>query len=327
MAVIKRSRRRNTAAAGETTKTSPSQTGTRSTSAGTRTKGERNDERPTKRGRLVIIGTGIKTTGQLTTEAIAWMENADSLLYVVGDPIAEAVMQRLNPKGAVSMGGYYEQGRSRLYAYNAMVEHMLGCVRNGDTTVGAFYGHPGVFAYPSHESIRRARKEGFDARMLPGISSEDCLFADLGVDPAVGGCQSYEATDFLLNDVAIDPSSQLVLWQIGTLGDWTYQTQHYDIRAMPLLVRKLSRFYPLSHEITVYEAPMFPTAEPMIAKFPLGWLAEFPITAAMTLYIPAARSRMPDPEMIGLFAMNAPYAAKAGEEDGTSPVEAANSTG
>jgi uncharacterized protein YabN with tetrapyrrole methylase and pyrophosphatase domain len=265
----------------------------------------------------VIIGTGIKTTGQLTTEAIAWMKNADSLLYVVGDPIAEAVMQRLNPKGAVSMGGYYEEGKSRLYAYNAMVEHLLGCVRNGDTTVGAFYGHPGVFAYPSHESIRRARKEGYDARMLPGISSEDCLFADLGVDPAVGGCQSYEATDFLLNNVAIDSSSQLVLWQIGTLGDWTYQTRQYNTSAMPLLVRKLSRFYPLTHEITVYEAPMFPVAEPMIAKFPLYALSEFPITAAMTLYIPPAAARTPDPEMLNLFSMNAPYAARPTEASQT----------
>jgi len=322
MAVTSRSRRGGTSAADDTTKTTKPQGRGRST-----TRGQAGGEPGTKRGQLVIIGTGIKTTGQLTTEAIAWMENADSLLYVVGDPIAEAVMQRLNPKGAVSMGGYYEQGRSRLYAYNAMVEHILRCVRNGDTTVGAFYGHPGVFAYPSHESIRRARKEGYEARMLPGISSEDCLFADLGVDPAVGGCQSYEATDFLLNDVAIDPSSQLVLWQIGTLGDWTYQTQHYDIRAMPLLVRKLSRFYPLSHEITVYEAPMFPTAEPMIAKFPLAWLSEFPITAAMTLYIPAARQRTSDPEMVGLFAMNAPYAAKPSQENGTTPVETPSSTG
>ena len=291
-------------------KTSESSTGGGRAAAAARREAARSNG---KRGRLVIIGTGIKTTGQLTTEAIAWMETADSLLYVVGDPIAEAVMQRLNPKGAVSMGGYYEEGKSRLYAYNAMVEHMLGRVRDGDVTVGAFYGHPGVFAYPSHESIRRARKEGYDARMLPGISSEDCLFADLGVDPAVGGCQSYEATDFLLNSVAIDPSSQLVLWQIGTLGDWTYQTRQYNTSAMPLLVRKLSRFYPLSHQITVYEAPMFPVAEPMIAKFPLYALADFPITAAMTLYIPPALARSPDPEMLGLFQMNAPYAAQGGD--------------
>src|SRR5205814_1606435 len=151
----------------------------------------------------------------------------------------------------------------------------------GDLTVAAFYGHPGVFAYPSHESIRRAKREGFRARMLPGISSEDCLFADLGVDPAVGGCQSYEATDFLLNNLVIDSSSQLVLWQIGTLGDWTYKTRMYDIRAMPLLVQKLARFYPMTHVLTVYEAAIFPGAEPMIAQMPLYWLSDFPITAAM----------------------------------------------
>jgi uncharacterized protein YabN with tetrapyrrole methylase and pyrophosphatase domain len=265
--------------------------------------------RKPKSGSLVIIGTGIRTTGQLTSEAIAWMGEADSLLYVVGDPVAEAVMKRLNPRGAVSLAGYYEEGQSRMYAYNAMVEHIVGCVRKGDKTVGAFYGHPGVFAYPSHESIRRARREGFPARMLPGVSSEDCLFADLGVDPAVGGCQSYEATDFLLNAVLIDPSSQLVLWQIGTLGDWTYKTRMYDIRALPLLVQKLARFYPPTHLVTVYEAAMFPGVEPMIAKVPLYSLSEFPITAAMTLYVPPARARVPDPEMLSLFSLSTPYAA------------------
>ena len=40
--------------------------------------------------------------------------------------------------------------------------------------------HPGVYVAPSHETVLRARAEGYPARMLPGISSEDCLFADLG---------------------------------------------------------------------------------------------------------------------------------------------------
>lgn len=273
------------------------------------------EQAATRKGSLVVVGTGIKTTGQLTLEAIAWIEKADSVPYVVGDPIAEAAIRRLNPQGAVSMASYYKEGESRMYAYNAMVEHILREVRSGKRTVAAFYGHPGVFAYPSHESIRRATREGYSAKMLPGISSEDCLFADLGVDPAVSGCQSYEATDFLLNNISIDPSSQLVLWQIGTLGDWTYKTRMYDIRAMPLLVQKLSRFFPTSHVITVYEAAMFPGAEPMIARIPLAWLSEFPITAAMTLYIPPAVPRMPDPEMVSLFAMNAPYAPAAQPSD------------
>ena len=256
--------------------------------------------RDAKRGSLVVIGTGIRTAGQLTVEAIAWIKEAESLLYVVGDPIAEAVIKTLNPKAAVSLAGYYEEGQPRIYAYQAMIEHILGCVRAGDRTVGAFYGHPGVFAYPSHESIRRARSEGYSARMLPGISSEDCLFADLGVDPGVSGCQSYEATDFLMNAPIIDSSTQLILWQIGTLADSTYQRYRYDTSAMPQLVQRLGRFYPMSHVITVYEAAMLIGTEPMIAQIPLYALSQFPISAAMTLYVPPCRTRTADPEMARL---------------------------
>jgi len=35
--------------------------------------------------------------------------------------------------------------------------------------------------------------------MLPGISTEDCLYADLGVDPGLIGSQNFEATDFIVS--------------------------------------------------------------------------------------------------------------------------------
>jgi len=35
--------------------------------------------------------------------------------------------------------------------------------------------------------------------MLPGISAEECLFADRGIDPAQTGACSFEATDFLVH--------------------------------------------------------------------------------------------------------------------------------
>jgi uncharacterized protein YabN with tetrapyrrole methylase and pyrophosphatase domain len=250
-----------------------------------------------------VIGTGIRTVGQLTLEAIAWMKEADALLYVVADPIAEATIQRLNPDGARSLAGYYAEGLPRLNAYHRMVDHIVSCVRAGQKTVAAFYGHPGVFAYPSHESIRRARAEGYPARMLPGISSEDCLFADLGVDPAVGGCQSYEATDFLLNARTIDTSSQLILWQVGTLGDWTYRSWTYDLRAFPLLVQRLCELYPPSHEVVAYEAAVLPGCEPVIKRLPLASLNQFGVNAATTLYIPPARAPAPDARMRYLFTL------------------------
>lgn len=253
-----------------------------------------------RKGSLVVVGTGIKTTGQLTIEALAWMRQAEALVYVVGDPIAQAVITGIKPD-AEDLSVYYKEGEQRIYAYEAMIQHVLRLVRSGKLTVGAFYGHPGVFAYPSHESIRRLRAEGYSARMLPGISAEDCLFADLGIDPAVGGMQTYEATDFLINGPLIDNSTQLVIWQIGTLGDLTYRRNKYDTSAMPILVERLAQYFPLDHVITVYEAPMFPGVEPMIARIPLHALPQFPITAAMTLYVPPARLRVPDPALAERF--------------------------
>jgi len=204
------------------------------------------------KGQLVVVGTGLRTVGHLTTEAIAWIKAADKAFYVVGDPVAEDVIANLNPN-AESLQALYSSTTKRIDTYNQMVERLLSSVREGNKTCGVFYGHPGVFVYPSHEAITRARQEGFSAIMLPGVSSEDCLFADLGVDPATTGCCSYEATDYLFHQRPSDPASSMVLWQIGILGNDGYNPQGvYETPLMPLLIGKLSRFYDLYHRATDY---------------------------------------------------------------------------
>lgn len=243
----------------------------------------------------MVVGTGIRTVGHLTMEALAWMQRADTLIYLVADPVAVALIEKLRPQGAHSLQRFYGEGKPRLQSYEEMIEFILTQVRAGQRVCGAFYGHPGVFAYPPHESIRRARAEGYRAWMLPGISSEDCLFADLNVDPAVGGCQSYEATDFLINARVIDTASQLILWQVGSLGDWTYRRFGYDRRALPLLQQKLLESYPPGHEVVLYEAPIFPLCPPSILQIPLHALTDTPINAACTLYVPPARATTADP--------------------------------
>ncbi len=100
-----------------------------------------------------------------------------------------------------------------------MVDTMLSEVRLGKKVVGAFYGHPGVFAKAPHQAVTIARNEGFEAQMLPGISAADCLYADLGIDPGQNGCQHFEATQFMLYHRRVDPTATLILWQIGLAGD------------------------------------------------------------------------------------------------------------
>ena len=110
---------------------------------------------------------------------------------------------------------------------------MLAEVRKGLDVVGAFYGHPGVFVSPSHRAIAIAREEGYRARMLPGISAEDCLFADLGIDPSNPGCVSYEASELLIRDLPVVATSHLVLWQVGVVGVADFNFKGFSVNGFP----------------------------------------------------------------------------------------------
>jgi len=177
----------------------------------------------------------------------------------------------------------------------------VGCVKAGQRTCVALYGHPGVFAYPAHEAIRRLRAEGFPCRMLPGISAEDCLFADLGIDPARTGCQSLEASDFVLFERTIDVTASLILWQVGVVGDNTYRTGGYRLDAFPVLVSKLSSMFGGSHVATVYEAAMLPGLAPKIKPLPIEDLTRDDVTAGSTLYVPPSRPKVVNRELARRF--------------------------
>jgi len=247
-------------------------------------------------GSLTIVGTGIQVGAHTTQEAIAQIRQADRVLYVMADQLAQDWLDSLNPN-TESLFRFYGSGKSRLETYRQMVDRILELVREGLHVCAAFYGHPGVFVNPSHEAVRRARAEGFAARMLPGISAEDCLFADLGVDPGPSGCQSFEATDFLLCRRVFDPTSALVIWQAGCVGDLTFQSQDYNPRGLAVLTEVLLHTYPPDHEVVIYQAAHYLVCDPIIERRPLAELAARPISAATTLYVAPLSRRLPDVEM------------------------------
>ena len=235
-------------------------------------------------GSLTVVGTGIRAITQLTLESLAVMANAEVLLHVIGEPIQEEALLAINPN-AETLTGFYADGVERSATYEAMVQKILAAVESGKRTVAAFYGHPGVFTYPSHESVRRVTAAGYPARMLPAVSAADCLFADLGVDPG-DGAESYEATDFLYRRQRINPTVHLFLWQVGAIGNYTYESNGYDMSLFPLLVGKLLRAYPAHHPVTMYEAPFDPSGQPRVFKIPLAQLDPSLTTLATTLHIP-----------------------------------------
>jgi len=252
-------------------------------------------------GRLNVVGTGYLVAGQVTPQALACMQRADKLFYLVPDPVTCVWIESLNPS-AESLADAYGADKERLDSYHEMVERMLAPVRRGLEVCAAHYGHPGVFAFPAHESIRRARAEGYEARMFPGVSAADCLFADLGIDPATDGCQMYEATDFVQRRRRFDPSSPLILWQIGAIGVATAPAVPCATAGLRLLVEVLARDYPRDHEVVVYEAAQLPVRRPKILRVALADLAAAEVGAMSTLLVPPWGSAEYDWQMVERLA-------------------------
>jgi uncharacterized protein YabN with tetrapyrrole methylase and pyrophosphatase domain len=239
-------------------------------------------------GSLVVVGTGIGAA-QLTTEARAELAGAEEVFYLVGDPLSEHAVLEVAPH-ARSLGPSYQEGGSRRDAYERMIETILGPALAGKHVCAAFYGHPGMLVFPSREAIRRARSEGLEARMLPGISALDCLFADLGVDPAENGFQTYEAGDFLRRRPAVEPRAALVLWQVGVVGQELHSPDGAPV-ALAELVDALLESYPPDHELVIYEASPYPGVVPRVVTVELGALTASALSHRSTVYVPPLAPR------------------------------------
>jgi precorrin-3B methylase len=235
------------------------------------------------KGSLIVVGTGIRLVSQITTEAENAIRYADRVLYACAEGAESQWIEMLNPRSE-SLDLLLQFDQPRTVTYRQTVDRILACVRFGYRVCVVFYGHPGVFAYAPHESIRRARIEGFSAVMLPAISAEDCLFADLGVDPG-HGYQSFEATDFLIHRKRISVFNLVVFWQIGMIGEAGYKKSP-NVTGLRALVETLCSMYPKNHPVVVYEASQYPITPPIIQKVQLSDLETAQISAYSTLFVP-----------------------------------------
>jgi uncharacterized protein YabN with tetrapyrrole methylase and pyrophosphatase domain len=245
-------------------------------------------------GSLTVVGTGISAIGHVSLEARSHIESAGKVLYLVADPLTVSWIQELN-SSAEDLYPLYRPDRDRLTTYFMITERILECLRTNMNVCAVFYGHPGVFVFPSHEAILRARREGFAAQMLPAKSAEDCLFADLGIDPGRAGCQTFEATDFLVHNRRIDTTCAVILWQVGIVG------QIYNAVCKPaniqVLTDTLMTQYSPSHSVIIYEAKQYPPCDSRIERLPLDRLPETQLTALSTLFVPPSRRPVIDFEM------------------------------
>lgn len=246
---------------------------------------------------LVLVGSGIKFLAHLTNEASVYIRQSEKVLYLVNDPVMKEWIQEANPQ-AESLDQLYQSSPSRLACYQAITAYILAAVRKPQHVCVVMYGHPTVFALPGLEAVKQARVDGIFAKILPAVSAEDCLYADLAIDPGSVGCQSYEATDFLLRQRRFDPAAHLILWQVDVIGVQSNPAFEINRHGIQILVDYVALSYPLTHKVVLYEAAQYPGFEPRIEECELQALPQATYSRITTLYIPPLAQRDCSPDLL-----------------------------
>lgn len=252
-------------------------------------------------GSLVCVGTGMTLGAHISPIARSHIEQADIVFSLMANGFAERWLEEMNDD-VRSLQGFYQEGKNRNITYNEMVETILTEVRNGNKVVTAFYGHPGVFACVSHRAIKKAKSEDLPATMEPGISAEDCLYADLGIDPGRSGCMHYETSQFMFYKRNIDTSAHLILWQVALAGDKSLGKFATGKAYRQVLVDLLLEHYPRDHQVILYQAKGI-AIEPMRADtILLTELVDAELFMQTTLVIPPSEKMQPNDKVLARLA-------------------------
>jgi hypothetical protein len=236
-------------------------------------------------GYLVVVGSGMDAVRHLTPEARAAIEAADKVFYCVCDALVEVLIRQLNPN-TIDLFPLYSESYPRYITYRRMTDTVVNAVISGLNVCMVFYGHPAVCATSPHAAVAAVRRMGGSARILPGVSAHDALFAELGVDPGLVGCQIYEATSYLTRLRSYDVNTPLVLYQLAAVGDLNFYESGPPNICLHFLRDMLTERYGASHEGVLYTAPSMPFLDASITHIAIGCLDREVVKMAHTLLVP-----------------------------------------
>jgi precorrin-6B methylase 1 len=244
----------------------------------------------------MVVGSGIQLGRHMSSRTVDEIRVA-GLVFGLVDPATYAWLSELRPD-IVDLRVCYAADRDRRESYAEMVGLIANAVLAGQRVCAVFYGHPGVYAQVPHQAIARVRVAGLPARMEPAISAEDCLYADLGMDPGRYGVQSFEATRFMVRDYAVEPSALLLLWQVAVAGRLDCTGFEACPKRLSLLVEKLRRWYPVDTPVILYEAARLAIETCRADRIPLHELPNARIEEHTTLVVPPVIEAPQDPGML-----------------------------
>lgn len=242
---------------------------------------------------LYIVGLGIAVMNHLTREVEEALRDSREVLFAAPSPDVASYLRTVCPRVTDLYPIAYKEGVSRLKAYDVMTAMVIDAALDHPPVTFGLYGHPLMLVYPSQQLVRAAEFINLRIKVLPGISSLDCMLVDLCLDPGLSGLQIYEATEVLARKRPLQSDAPCLLWQVGAVETNLHSESGSRPERFSRIKRHLLQFYPADHRIAaVYSLP-HPLVGSQVDWFPLGEIDSHHqvLHQGITLYIPPASLR------------------------------------
>lgn len=201
---------------------------------------------------ITLAGIGIGGFERTTLETIAAFKRARIILHLT------SYHQRLKRycKHVVSLEREYWTGEEDVTVYKRIADSILREAKNGPGVVVVDDGHPAFYDDVTWDVYRRGRQRGLRVQILPAVSCLDAMMAKCGLEISGTGFQIFEATALVGGRIAVNPSVDALIMQVGWFGSSLLLSFSGSKKGrFKPLVRHLTRFYPKTHKIRILQAP------------------------------------------------------------------------
>lgn len=248
--------------------------------------------------KLVIAGTGIKTVAHITEETKGYIQACDKVVYLINEPAMQKYISNL-AKSSENLDELYFSSTMRSESYKKISEKVIQDLEVVNSVCLVLYGHPSFFAIPGLLAASKIELDNIETIICPAVSSLDCLLVDLKLDPGNGGLQILDATEFLLYNKPLLPSTNVLLYQVAMVGNTGLPNNPVNKEAFAYLKDKLISLYSKDKIIYLYEAALYPRKFPVVLEISLGDFSIQNMTTLTTVYIPSCTEELiPDNQFL-----------------------------
>ncbi len=201
---------------------------------------------------LACMGSSLSGFFNITLDAVRHLQAARvAILYALNEEHLQFLTQ-FNANIIDLNRTHYIDGVACEDVYADIMDFVLAEARRGQAAY-VQQGSPAFQTYTALELTRRARAEGLEARILPGVSSLECLTTHLGLAHSLNDLQLYHCASVAAGAVRIDPRAPLLLFNVSVFAAQVVNTRSGLMKRdrLDALAAVLAGLYPPDHPVSL----------------------------------------------------------------------------